>query len=97
MSLLASVAYLIIITNLGISPLFVCAVDVNKTRLYYSNCVIQPRVRIRLLSETHLMPLKLRMDLMSSGRDMGSGHTKLSVTGTMFFLPPNAVTISCKI
>lgn len=42
------------------------------------------------------MPLKLRMALMSSGRDMGSGHRKLSVTGTMFFLPARAVTISCK-
>lgn len=46
---------------------------------------------------THLMPLKLRIALMSSGKDMGSGHIKLSVTGTMFFLPARAVTISCKV
>lgn len=46
---------------------------------------------------THLTPLKLRIALMSSGRDNGSGHVKLSVTGTMFFLPFKAVTISCKI
>lgn len=46
---------------------------------------------------THLTPLKLRMALMSSGRDVGSGHEKLSVTGTMFFLPFRAVTISCEI
>lgn len=46
---------------------------------------------------THLTPLKLRIALMSSGRDNGSGHVKLSVTGTMFFLPLKAVTISCKI
>lgn len=46
---------------------------------------------------THLTPLKLRMALMSSGRDIGSGHVKLSVTGTMFFLPFKAVTISCEI
>lgn len=46
---------------------------------------------------THLTPLKLRMALMSSGRDIGSGHVKLSVTGTMFFLLFKAVTISCEI
>lgn len=45
---------------------------------------------------THLMPLNLRMGLMSSGRDMGSGHKKFSVTGTMFFFPAKAVAISCK-
>lgn len=49
------------------------------------------------LSVTHLMPLKLRMVFMSSGRELGSGHMKLSVTGTMFFFPPRAVTISCRI
>lgn len=43
------------------------------------------------------MPLKLRMVFMSSGREFGSGHMKLSVTGTMFFFPARAVTISCRI
>lgn len=46
---------------------------------------------------THFTPLKLRIALMSSGRDNGSGQMKLSATGTMFFLLFKAVTISCKI
>lgn len=49
------------------------------------------------LSVTHLMPLKFRIVFMSSGRVFGSGHRKLSVTGTMFFFPARAVTISCRI
>lgn len=32
---------------------------------------------------------------MSSGRVSGSGHSKWSVTGTMFFPESKAVTISC--
>lgn len=42
----------------------------------------------------HLMPLKLSTACMSSGRACGSGHSKPSMTGTMFLPQLKAVTIS---
>lgn len=42
------------------------------------------------------MPLNFRTALMSLGRVSGSGHSKWSVTGTMFFPEFRAVTISCR-
>lgn len=42
----------------------------------------------------HLMPLKVSTACMSSGRTWGSGHSKPSMTGTMFLPQLKAVTIS---
>lgn len=44
----------------------------------------------------HLMPLKVSTACMSSGRSWGSGHSKPSMTGTMFLPQLKAVTISCR-
>lgn len=45
---------------------------------------------------TYMIPLNFRTALMSLGRVSGSGHSKWSVTGTMFFPEFRAVTISCR-
>lgn len=45
---------------------------------------------------TYLMPLNFRTALMSLGSVSGSGHSKWSVTGTIFFPEFRAVTISCR-
>lgn len=44
---------------------------------------------------TYLIPLNFKTALMSLGSVSGSGHSKWSVTGTMFFPEFKAVTISC--
>lgn len=46
------------------------------------------------LAPPHLMALKLSTACMSSGRAWGSGHSKLSMTGTMFLRYFKAVAIS---
>lgn len=45
---------------------------------------------------TYMIPLNFRTALMSLGSVSGSGHSKWSVTGTMFFPEFRAVTISCR-
>lgn len=48
------------------------------------------------LAFTYMIPLNFRTALMSLGSVSGSGHSKWSVTGTMFFPEFRAVTISCR-
>lgn len=48
------------------------------------------------LAFTYLMPLNFSTALMSLGSVSGSGHSKWSVTGTMFLPEFRAVTISCR-
>lgn len=49
---------------------------------------------LRTRPSPHLMPLKVSTACMSSGRSWGSGHSKPSMTGTMFLPQLKAVTIS---